>query len=454
MPTHPHTAADPLWKRSVFSVEVPFGTSTILFNTFRRTLVQLTPNLNRILSTNEAATRKLAHDGYLVASNKSVEDEYDSYFDAISRQAHHLNLLFTPNTTCNLACAYCFENRVKRSAMSHEVVDATLSWLRERMTTRNIRQLSLNLFGGEPMLEYETLIYFLKQCNKILAEKDAKYRSVQLTTNGLHQDVHHLRQLANLGVTEAQITFDGPTEINDKRRRRRGRQDAPSLSVFNEISRNLHLYAQYFSLTIKINFDRTTAPYIGSFLDELLRKSNLAPGDYLIKPEPIAAWTNKSESYNKSLFTRGSKELGEIFAEILVEIDSRGIPLDLSAVFPTPCMVSSEDSFLLEPTGELRSCISAFGMRDFFVGDVRDFRDTENDRSRFRVSRLWPHVQKCSSRSCSFMPICDGGCRYETVVDGNNVDTMFCGYDYYKEVIPAFASIIQSRSYKTERYFA
>ena len=93
-------------------------------------------------------------------------------------------------------------------------------------------------------------------------------------------------------------------------------------------------------------------------------------------------------------------------------------------------------------------------MQDFFVGDVRHFRDRENDRSRFRVNHLWPQVRKCTSRSCSFMPICDGGCRYETVVEGSDVDAMFCGYEYYEELVPVLASVIQNRAYKTERYFA
>lgn len=424
------------YANSVFVVEIPDGASTILYHTLNNTFVYLHDPIDKILQTRTLALSYLLRNDYLVESSITTEEQYQQVLKKLRRPRGHLNILFTPNTTCNLACAYCFENRVKRTVMSDENVDNTLKWMSHRIQERDIKMLSVNLFGGEPMLEVDKLFRYMSGVNNICKLHSVNLRSAQLTTNGLDNNEANLAKLAELGINEVQITVDGTRTVNDARRKIRHNDGSPTPSVYDKVIANLPAYARHFEVTVKINFDKTTLHTIEAVLDDISNVRNSVKGKVLVKPEPIATWRPTNSSIDSTLFERGSIEMAKAFCKVVDAIDARSIDLDMSAIFPTPCMVMSEDSFLIEPDGSLRSCISAFGMNEFDASSVYSFNEQANSREKYRITNESLHNNLCVERNCPYLPVCDGGCRYESVLSGLSLDSMFCGYDYYKEMVP------------------
>ena len=80
--------------------------------------------------------------------------------------------------TCNLNCSYCFASQGKyhgeRAVMSYEVGKRALDFLVENSGTR--RNLEVDFFGGEPLLNFEVVKDLVKYARSIEKEKGKNFR--------------------------------------------------------------------------------------------------------------------------------------------------------------------------------------------------------------------------------------------------------------------------------------
>jgi uncharacterized protein len=433
-------------RQSVFNVTIPGDQRSLLYNTLSGRLIGLKAALPEIIALSDPVAQELKRSGFLVDASISPEAEYEEFFRLRSQLSETCYLLFTTNTTCNLSCGYCFQNRVKRSGMSESVLRQSLSWIRHRLSATNCRSVNMTVFGGEPMLALSQVFDCLQGVRNICLEAHIEMEPCLLTTNGLHSDADTLNKLRTLGVEYVQITLDGAAAVND--RRRRDRLKTVEGSVYSNILANLRLYQRYFRLTVKVNFDKSTIDSIPKLLDDLEILGGIEPGSYRVKPEPIAVFKKTPTRGERpiSLYDPTQPELASAFAKVIGWAVDRGIDLDLSAVFPTPCMISQGNSFLLEPDGSLRSCISAFGLDAFKVGSVFQFSELQNDRSRYSTDIDTIQLKDCLQRKCPYLPVCDGGCKYEAHLEGLPLKSMQCKYDYFVEAVPLYARYKETHS--------
>jgi uncharacterized protein len=88
----------------------------------------------------------------------------------------YTTVYFLMTQDCNLRCAYCYqpkEFRQKNTAITKEIIDATIDWA---CRTFDERKIKFSIFGGEPFLNFPMLKY--------LCDTYCVYRYV-VTTNGL-----------------------------------------------------------------------------------------------------------------------------------------------------------------------------------------------------------------------------------------------------------------------------
>ena len=118
------------------------------------------------------------------------------------------DILFTEQ--CNLRCTYCFESKTKMRMDK----DKLISYLNERTNV------SYFPFGGEPMLEFDTLkasIVAVQNMNIPDRRKNKLYNSMQkIITNGTLIE-QHLEESSKYGLS-FQISMDGPKHIHDRNR--------------------------------------------------------------------------------------------------------------------------------------------------------------------------------------------------------------------------------------------
>lgn len=89
---------------------------------------------------------------------------------------------------CNFRCVYCYE-KFTDECLNKEQYKTILSFISSKLSDFKYKKIRVNLFGGEPMLEYDNIIYFLEELNSLLKTRQDVSLSVGMTTNGYLLDI-------------------------------------------------------------------------------------------------------------------------------------------------------------------------------------------------------------------------------------------------------------------------
>ena len=168
------------------------------------------------------------------------------------RNEGYLNLVVTITSECDLQCAYCFENHLQRKAMSMETCIELIDEIKGYIEKNNIKTIDCILFGGEPMLNKEVLMYFSNELSLYCNLKNIKL-DMMMTTNGIICDQGFLIELAGKGVKSIQLSFDGTEKTNNRRRCAKDKACNP----YREIMQNITILLNIFdTISVKYNFDQ------------------------------------------------------------------------------------------------------------------------------------------------------------------------------------------------------
>ncbi len=112
---------------------------------------------------------------------------------------------------CNMSCAYCYQDRRSGRRMSWRTLQGAVDLLlRSRQT-----EVTLRFYGGEPLLEFPLLQQAIEYARE--ACPPGKRLRFGISTNGLLLDDARADFLAHHRV-ETQLSFDGASEAQDRRR--------------------------------------------------------------------------------------------------------------------------------------------------------------------------------------------------------------------------------------------
>lgn len=157
----------------------------------------------------------------LVEQGMLVPEDLDERAAALARyrdrraSTRTLRLTIAPTMDCNFSCPYCYEHRVP-GIMSDETADQVVSFAANRI--RESERLSVTWYGGEPLLVPDRVIGLTGRLRQ-LAESMEKKWFFSIVTNGYRMDGTMARQLADAGISDVQVTIDGPPEFHDNRRK-------------------------------------------------------------------------------------------------------------------------------------------------------------------------------------------------------------------------------------------
>lgn len=122
---------------------------------------------------------------------------------------------------CNLNCSYCFEHEKKNIKMSNQVALDSYNFLYNN-ALENIKngydgsnRISLTMFGGEPMLNFEGIKAIMEEVKK--RPKDIQ-TYIDIITNGtiLTQEMaDYFKDYIKDNILTIQISMDGTREIHD-----------------------------------------------------------------------------------------------------------------------------------------------------------------------------------------------------------------------------------------------
>ena len=352
------------------------------------------------------------------------------------RNRKYLNLIVTITSECDLRCAYCFENHLQRKAMSMETCIDLLNEIKGYIETNDIETIDCVLFGGEPMLNQDVLLFFVHEfsvyCGNMNIELD-----MMMTTNGIICDEEFFIELSKNGVTSIQLSFDGTENTNNRRRCAK----IENCNPYREIMHNIIIMINVFDvISVKYNFDQENCNEYRDFLREL----GDAVGEKRNKITIILETINKTPfaEYGKEYDTTG-RELAIQFIEMIKETINSNFYF-VTRVFISPCMHTANNSYLIDTTGEAYSCISSYGIEEFKIGKFnRDIQDVSIFK-RNKYTKLDRIKEHC--KNCCYIPLCWGGCAYVLKSGGKDIyKDVQCRRVYFDTIIEAFYNEITTK---------
>lgn len=261
---------------SKFNCFVNSNTKTICYNTFTDSIMLIpsafyeilksAKDLNCLATNDEKIFHSLIENGFLIDDSfdelKSLR--FESEFYRFTDRTYHLTIL--PTLDCNLRCWYCFEQHAEGSRLSQDIIERILRHTDYMISENNIDTISLDWFGGEPLMYFEEDVYPIAIHIKRLMEEKNKKFSTFFTTNSVTIIDKWIPQLAEINAS-FQITLDGYREKHNTVRFSKKNE-----GTYDQIISTIHKLVEQIDnafINVRINFDNETLDHIEEVISDL-----------------------------------------------------------------------------------------------------------------------------------------------------------------------------------------
>jgi uncharacterized protein len=320
-----------------------------------------------------------------------------------------LGVTIAPTLACNLRCTYCFQAHPV-GTMGSEVQAAIEADVERRLDEGTHSALALDWFGGEPLLASELVLAVTQRLRAAATARGLRFEAT-LATNGVLLNSALSRALRNAGFVELQATLDGPRRVHDARR-----AGARGEATFDRVLEGIASAAEHLDVRVRVNVDRDTVETAEELLDVLERRG-LLPGNgrvlpYLANTTPLdgRCATVAPRMLSHREFFRHSLAFQEALLERYTALRPEDV-LEMPRALDRPCGAASEASICFDPAGRAFKCGLDLHEAKASCGRVgEDYRRNADYR---RWTTIDP-LSRAECRSCSFLPLCLGGCpRFE-----------------------------------------
>lgn len=370
-------------------------------------------------------------------TKKTVVEQENN--DAATVKVPRLHTLFLGVTEdCNMRCRYCFVHH-NPARMTLETAMKALDFLITQQEPDSKRNLNITFFGGEPTLEWDTLIVpVVKRAKELLADRI----SFNITSNGILLDKEKMEFMKENRMSLL-FSFDGDEETQNYNRPMKGGQ--PSFPLLKD---KVKMILEYFpNMTFRATIYAPTVKHMyNNFkygVSEGYKHFFFAPDSY----GSTVDWTDEVfQTYTEQLYMIANDVVRECKNGNYIHIApidrayrthiTGKIPYNNPNLKNTPgwgrCGVGGNGCALVSPEEKLYTCQEVFTnyeKRDLFmIGDLDHGVDEE------KVKNIWSQMDFTKLRDsekyygehcerCALVGQCQGGCtvRQITVCDEMNV---------------------------------
>lgn len=188
-----------------------------------------------------------------------VNDDIDEYATANYFFQQHLdsiNIFMIVTQQCNFRCPYCFQDH-KKGVMSLDVYKKSKDFLLNTLLSLDFRTKNVDIswFGGEPLLEVESIIDFMSSLKEesLIKQKNINIRGL-MSTNGYLLTTNIFERLVLSGVNYFQITIDGLAETHNKSRYLANKKESWDTIINNLI--NIKKTNYDFRIVLRTNYTK------------------------------------------------------------------------------------------------------------------------------------------------------------------------------------------------------
>lgn len=350
---------------------------------------------NRVLSEEDLCD--LIECGFIVpieTDEKAVlRDEYN-HRDEFSDELH---LIIALTLDCQFRCVYCYEKHpcvYMNESTKAAIIEMVHSY------AKSGKNISIVWYGGEPMLDYESIKTLTYEFQKICSNHGVKYNA-SMISNGYSFTDESIMELDNLSISSVQITVDGMKQVHELRRPMISGDESFEHIIENMIAINHNSNAEV-HLRINVDKDNIQSAYeLVCFLTEI----GLTDVDVNLGMMKAFGCDHMCGNEAKNLFSM--REFADEFLRFKEHLINNGFYHAVEKMMPeykvNSCTMDAPNSYVIDPDGYVYKCISKVGQREYSIGNVRGELD---DKAHLTVDAF--EVGTCTK--CKYFPICKGGC--------------------------------------------
>lgn len=325
------------------------------------------------------------------------EDDLNVYLADVLKNRYNssdMALTILPTRGCNFGCIYCYEQDRPNVLMNEQTEKAIVKFV---CSNSNLKRLSVVWYGGEPLLNFDSMVRLTKMFKQLNIEYSAK-----IVSNGYLLTKEKADLMKDLAIRNIQITFDGSEEIHNQRRFLLGGQ--PTYRKIMDNLKYLLSINKEITIDIRTNIDRRNKDDYNKFYQDFKseindKRATMYPGfvSDLLSSECVSPEFNISEGGYKAQF------ILDIFDKYGIEIKSF-----LPKYRRHSCVASKYFAFVIGPEGELYKCWRMVGNQKEAIGNVNDGSFDMVKFSKYLIGADYTLDSKCLH--CEFITLCGGGC--------------------------------------------
>lgn len=325
------------------------------------------------------------------------EDDLNVYLADVLKNRYNssdMALTILPTRGCNFGCIYCYEQDRPNVLMNEQTEKAIVKFV---CSNSNLKRLSVVWYGGEPLLNFDSMVRLTKMFKQLNIEYSAK-----IVSNGYLLTKEKADLMKDLAIRNIQITFDGSEEIHNQRRFLLGGQ--PTYRKIMDNLKYLLSINKEITIDIRTNIDRRNKDDYNKFYQDFKSEINdkrvtMYPGfvSDLLSSECVSPEFNISEGGYKAQF------ILDIFDKYGIEFKSF-----LPKYRRHSCVASKYFAFVIGPEGELYKCWRMVGNQKEAIGNVNDGSFDMVKFSKYLIGADYTLDSKCLQ--CEFITLCGGGC--------------------------------------------
>lgn len=404
-------------KSSVFNVFVPAKKGYALYNTLHESILFCDEELKNALETN---TYDLVNPEYILALKKNgviVEESTDEItlyrYRYNSRAFSTRKMQFVVVTTykCNLACPYCYEGKgeVYSEKMDRITAERTVKAMQNRILHLQTRNVTLILFGGEPLLNMDVGLQILEEMRSWCRSKNVEMRAFMVTNGTLL--TREKAAVLSPYLEGVQITLDGPQPFHDTTRIYRDGK-----GTYNEVVRAIETALDSgMSVSLRVQVSKDNYSQMGQLFQNI--KGFLVNGKVSLNIAPLSYYSGMCSSFSSHFL---EKEEQETVLPAILQYNPHVKPIPVYL----PCVAFS-NNFIFDPQGNIYTCITSLG-GDRRIGYLNEQGDITWEYELYEFMGRNPlKISEC--RTCQYLPLCGGGCPQTAFLTNGTYQSAVCG---------------------------
>lgn len=346
---------------------------------------------------------QLLFDKGILIEKDYMEDALVNYlYESQISQDKSLQLMLFVTLDCNFRCVYCAQKHEKK-VMDIDIYNRIIDFIKTSLENRAYNQVKISFFGGEPLLEYKNIVYFLEKLNKISKEYHIDIVS-SMTTNGYLLSPERFEKLVSLKCNGYQITIDGTAETHDKTR-----VLVNGLPTWKIIMGNLE-YANStdldFAITIRTNYNSDVLSDLKSFYQFIGEKFDKRFSVYY---ETIKKQGGENDD-RLDVLDDISGILGGVKIERMLKESCIRSSNSLNRTIPTQmiCYATKPNFFSIYYDGTIKKCSHYLSIPENNVGFLNEKGEMEIDKKKHALWISNYSTQSKTCRDCKILPLCFG----------------------------------------------